>query len=289
MQYHLNGELVDREAAMVSVDDRGFRYGDAAFETCRAYGGEVFLWQRHLARLNATCETLGMADAVPDDLALRVAETLEANELADAYVRISITRGVQPGKLTPSGDVEPTIVVYVNPLPRGGVDGGRVWEHPAVVQSVRTRRPPDSVLPADAKTHNYLNGILARLELRRASRDGYRPDEALMRDVDGYIAEGATSNVFFVDDGILKTPEQGSILPGITRSTVLDIADDEDFIVEAGRYTVDELRSADEAFLTNSTWEIRPIESVDGIDIGGGPMTALLQRLYDERVEARCY
>ena len=283
--YHVNGTLVERSAATVSVEDRGFRYGDAAFETCRAYGGEVFRWGRHRERLEATCETLGMAGVVPDDLALRVAETLEANELADAYVRVSITRGVQPGKLTPSLDVDPTIVVVAKPLPRGG----DVWEAPAVVQSVTTRRPPGNVLPAEAKTHNYLNGILARLELRRASNDDYRPDEALMRDTDGYVAEGATSNVFFVDDGVVKTPEVGSILPGITRETVVELAENEGFPVETGRYEIGDVRDADEAFLTNTTWELRPIASVDGIDVGGGPMTELLSRLYDERVEARCY
>ncbi|MEF8808125.1 aminotransferase class IV [Natronomonas sp.] len=289
MQYHVNGELVDREAATVSVDDRGFRYGDAAFETCRVYGGTVFAWERHLDRLEATCETLGMPEAVPDDIESRIDETLTANDLDDAYLRVSISRGVQPGKLTPHEDVDPTVVVYVKPLPRGGTDGERVWDAPATVQSVTRRRPPDTVLPADAKTHNYLNGILARLELRRASREGYQPDEALMRDTDGYLAEGATSNVFFVDDGILRTPAEGSVLPGITRETVIELAEEEDFTVDSGQYTIDDLRGADEAFLTNSTWEIRPIATADGIDIGDGPMTKLLQRLYDERIEARCY
>jgi branched-chain amino acid aminotransferase len=289
MQYHVNGELVDREAATVSVDDRGFRYGDGAFETCRVYGGEVFAWDRHVERLTRTCETLGMPEAVPEDLAVRVAETLDANDFEDAYVRISITRGIQPGKLTPGEAVDPTVVVYVKPLPRGGIDGERVWNGPAVVQSVKTRRIPDNALPADAKTLNYLNGILARLELRRASNEGYRPDEALMRNTDGYVAEGATSNLFFVDDGVVKTPELGSILPGITRELVIELADSEGFPVRTGRYTPEEVRNADEAFLTNSTWEIRPISTFDSIEIGAGPLTALLQRLYDERIERRCY
>lgn len=289
MQYHVDGELLPREAATVSVDDRGFRYGDAAFETMRAYGGEVFEWDRHTARLARTCETLGMPDVVPEDLPLRVAETLEANDLRDAYVRVSVTRGVQPGKLTPREAVDPTVIVVVKRLPRGGIDGEDVWDGPAVVQAVRTRRVPDAALPADAKTHNYLNGILARLELRRATTETHRPDEALMRDVEGYVAEGATSNVFFVEDGTLKTPDPGDLLPGITRAVVLELAGEESFPVETGRYTLDDVREADEAFLTNSTWEVRPVESVDGIAVGGGPITALLGRLYDERVETRCY
>jgi branched-chain amino acid aminotransferase len=289
MEYHLNGDLVLRSEATVSVDDRGFRYGDAAFETCRAYGGEVFAWDRHLRRLRGTCETLGMPEVVPDDLALRVAETLDANDLRDAYVRISISRGAQPGKLTPAPDVDPTVVVYARPLPRGGTDGAPVWDGAAVVQSVATRRIPDGAVPADAKTHNYLDGVLARLELRRAENEGYEPDEALMCDADGHVAEGATSNLFFVDDGVVKTPAEGSILPGITRETVMQLAADEGFPVETGRYGLEDVRGADEAFLTNTTWEVRPIDELDRIDVGGGPMTDLLARLYDRRVEAHCY
>lgn len=289
MQYHVDGELLAREEATVSVADRGFRYGDAAFETMRAYGGAVFALDRHLDRLAATCEALGMPAAVPDDLPARIDEILDANDLADAYVRASVTRGVQPGKLTPRATVDPTVVVVVKRLPRGGVDGERVWDDHATVQSVKTRKIPGEAVPADVKTHNYLNGILARLELRRVTNEGYRPDEALLRDVDGNVAEGATSNVFFVDDGALKTPEAGDLLPGLTRERVLDLAAEEAFPVETAVYDLDDVRQADEAFLTNTTWEIRPVDTVDGISIGGGPVTALLQRLYDERVETRCY
>lgn len=289
MEYHVDGDLVPREDATVSVDDRGFRYGDAAFETCRAYGGEVFAWGQHRDRLEATCETLGMAEAVPDDLTERVEETLAANDLDDAYVRVSVTRGVQSGKLTPKPATDPTVVVVVKPLPRGGLTGDRVWDGPATVQTVTTRRVPSNAIPADAKTHNYLNGIMARLELRRATTEDHQPDEALMRDQSGRVQEGTTSNLFFVSDGVLKTPERGELLPGITREHVLDIARGESFPVETGEYDLDDVREADEAFLTNSTWELRPIESIDGIAIGTGPITTLCQRLYDERVDARCY
>jgi len=290
LQFHVDGELVPADEASVSVRDRGFMYGDAAFETLRAYGGTVFEWDAHEERLRRTCETLGMADAVPDDLRERVDETLAANDLAEAYVRLSVTRGVQPGKLTPDPEVDPTVVVLAKPLPRGGVEGIPVWDGPAAVQTVRTRKPPESALPADAKTHNYLNGILARLELRRAATAEHSADEALVRDADGRLAEGATSNVFFVDGGTLKTPATGlPLLAGVTRQVVLDLAADEPFPVETGRYSVEDVRGADEAFLTNTTWELRPVETVDGIEVGGGSVTALLRRLFDEYVEAQCY
>jgi branched-chain amino acid aminotransferase len=293
VKYHVDGELVDRADATVRVDDRGFRYGDAAFETCRAYGGEVFLWERHRERLAATCETLGMAGAAPEDLRERVDETLRANDLAEAYVRVSVTRGVQPGTLSPAEAVDPTVVVYVKPLSRGGVDGEPIWadEGPATVESVETRRIPDAAVPADAKTHNYLNGILARVELRDRARDRTEEaaDEAIMLDGDGYLAEGTTSNLFFVDGGTLKTPSEGAILPGITRGAVIEAADELGVPVETGRYEPSALREAEEAFLTNTTWELRPIGRVDGERVGGGPVTDRLRDAYDERVERRCY
>ncbi|CAI48490.1 aminodeoxychorismate lyase [Natronomonas pharaonis DSM 2160] len=284
MYYHVDGDLVDREDATVHVDDRGFRYGDAAFETCRAYGGEVFLWDRHRERLAETCRLLGMAEAVPEDLQGRIDETLQANGYADAYIRVSVSRGVQSGKLTPGPATDPTVVVYAKPLPRGGGDGENCWETDATVHTVETRRPPESVLPSAAKTHNYLNGILARIELR-----GTAADEALMCDTEGAVAEGATSNVFFVEEGTLKTPAKGALLPGITRATVLSLAESEGIPVEEGRYRPADIEAADEAFLTNTTWEVRPIATVDGTTVGGGETTRRLSRAYDELVETRCY
>ena len=298
-RYHVDDELVPATDATVSVEDRGFAYGDAAFETMRAYGGELFRWDAHAERLADTCETLALDHGLSDDdLKRRIDETLAANDFADAYVKLSITRGVQPGTLDPHPDVDPTVVVIAKPLPRGGVDSDPVFDGPAAIQTTKTRKPSARALPAAAKTHNYLNGILARLELRVTGAD-----EALMLDPEGYVAEGATSNLFFVDDNALKTPSlDGPILPGITRRTVIELAEAEGIPVEEGRYAPDDVREADEAFLTNSTWEIRPVATVDGIAVGTrgndraddaepttDPLTALLSRLYDRRVEERQY
>ncbi|MFB6200768.1 MAG: aminotransferase class IV [Halorhabdus sp.] len=288
MQYHVDGELVAAEAATVSVRDRGFAYGDAAFETLRAYGGSIFEWDAHADRLERTCRTLGFAEAIPPraDLQERIDATLSANDCADAYVKLSITRGVGTPGLTPDAAVDPTVVVQVRPLPRGGVDGTDVFDGPATVAVVDRQRPPAAALPADVKTHNYLHGILARLEGRR----GQEADETLLVDGAGHLTEGATSNLFVVADGAVHTPATDlPILPGVTRATVLDLARAEGLPVEEGRYRPELFRAADEAFLTNTTWEIRPIDAVDGEPIGGGPVTDLLARLYDRRVERTCY
>jgi len=287
--YHVDGKLVPAGEATVDVRDRGFLYGDAAFETVRVYGGDVFEWEAHADRIARTCRTLGFEEAMPprDDLRDRVLETAAANDLTDAYARLSVTRGVQPGKLTPAPRVDPTVVVIVADLPRGGTEGESVWEDPATLRTVQQRRPPDAALPAGAKTHNYLTGVLARLELRDAAAD---TDEAILRDTDGHVTEGATSNLFFVDSGTLKTPSSSlPLLPGVTRSVVLELARQEGFPVETGRYGVSDLRAADEVFATNTTWEVRPVTDVDGATLEVGPMTRLLARLVDERVERECY
>jgi branched-chain amino acid aminotransferase len=285
----VNGELVAREDATVSVDDRGFQYGDGAFETMRAYGGSVFALDAHLDRLERSCDAIALDHGLDrEDLVDRVRETLAANDLADAYVKLSITRGSQPGTVTPRADVEPTVVVYVDALPRGGLPdagGDRTWNAPAVVQTVTARKPRASALPPGAKTHNYLNSILARAELVADA------DDALIRDHAGRVAEAATANVFWVDDDGLHTPTADlDLLPGITREFVLELARDQAGVpVHTGEYDVEAVRAADECFLTNSTWELRPVASVDGIDVGGGPVTDLLTRLFDRLVERRHY
>jgi branched-chain amino acid aminotransferase len=291
-RYHVDGELVPASEATVSVEDRGFAYGDGAFETMRAYGGEVFRWEAHADRLADTCETLALDHGVADaELKRRVDETLAANGLADAYVKLSVTRGVQPGTLDPKPTVDPTVVVIAKPLPRGGVGSDPVHDGPAALQTTKTRKVPDRAIPAAAKTHNYLNGILARLELRVTGAD-----EALLLDADGNVAEGATANLFFADGTALRTPSlDGPVLPGVTRSTVIDIAESEGIPVEEGTYAPDAVREADEVFLTNSTWEVRPVATVDGIAVDAdgegvaGPLTTLVSRLFDRRIEAAHY
>jgi branched-chain amino acid aminotransferase len=282
--YHVNGELVPADDATVSVRDRGFMYGDAAFETLRAYGGSIFEWEAHADRLRDTCELLGIDHGLADaDLRGRIDETLAANDLDDAYVKLSISRGVQPGKLTPGPATDPTVVVYVADLPRSGVGSQPVWDGPATVRTVERRRVPDEAIPARAKTHNYLDGILARLDAPDA-------DEQLVCDAEGFVAEGATSNVFFVREGTLHTPSlDGPILPGVTRRVVLELAASAGVPFEEGSYRPGEIRDADEAFLTNTTWEVRPVERLDDVAFEDGPVTGRLADAFDELVETRHY
>jgi len=284
MRYHVDGDLVDAEDATVSVRDRGFQYGDAAFETLRAYGGQTFAWVAHYRRLEATCDALGIDhDFDAGDLRGRVHETLAANDLTEAYVRLSITRGVQHGRLAPRENADPTVVVVVDPLPKGGVDGERVWNAPADVQTTTVEPTPDATIPSNAKTHNYLPGILGRIDADDA-------DEALFVDDDDRVTEGASSNLFFVDDGTLHTPGADlDVLPGVTRWAVTELADDLGIPVETGHYDLGDLYAADEAFLTNTTWEVRPIARVDDTSYGTCKVGAALAREYAREIERRHY
>lgn len=284
-KYLVDGEIAPAREATVSVRDRGFLYGDAAFETMRSYGGTIFAWEQHLDRLDNTCDILSLDHGVSRDQLHRwVQQTLAANDLDEAAVRLSITRGMQPGVLTPKPTVDPTVVIIVRPLSRGGIEGEPTWSDPATVGIVDTMKVPSEAVPARAKTHNYLNGILARLEL--ASDE----DEAIMCDSEGTLTEGTTSNIFVVDEGTLLTPPlSGPVLPGITRQTVLELADDLGIQTVETSLRPTELYRADGAFLSNTTAEVWPIGTVDGDPIGIGPVTERIQTAFNELIEAEHY
>jgi branched-chain amino acid aminotransferase len=283
---HVDGAVVPLDEATVSVRDRGFRYGDAAFETVRVYGGRPFRWDAHMDRLAETCDLLSLDHGLArSDLRERLTALLDANGFREASVRLSVTRGVDDGGIVPDPDPDPTVVVTATPLPRGGRGSESTWDGPATLQTVKTRRVPDRAIPSRAKTHNYLNGVLAGIELQVTGAD-----EALVLDLDGHVAEGTTSNLFFVDDRAVHTPSlDGPVLPGVTRDAVLELAREEGLPAETGAYTPDDFRRADEVFLTSSTREVRPVDTVDGISVGTGPVATLLGRLYDELIERECY
>ncbi len=281
----IDGTTHPIDEATVNVRDRGFRYGDAAFETMRVYAGQLFAWPPHADRLNATCEALSLDHGL-ERSTLRdwIEQAISANDLEEGAVRLSITRGIQPGTIEPQSTVDPTVVVTVRPLERGGRVGPGTWDGPAVVEPVDTRRVPDASIPSHAKTHNYLNGILARAEL---SPDA---DEALVRDGEGHVVEGTTSNLFVVNDGVLVTPPRSDpVLPGVTRAGVIALAEGLDVPVERRSLDLRSVREADEAFLTNTTWEVRPIGRVGSVSVGSGPVTERLKRAFDGVIEATFY
>ena len=279
----INGEIVKREEATVSAFDRGFLYGDGLFETVRAYGGVPFMLDEHLARMAGSAAELGIPMPGGDGIAAAVRQLIELNELADAYIRITISRGVHTGLLVPDEPPEPTLVIEareLHPYP------ARMYESGAAV--VVSPVVHDSVSPLRRhKTLNYLPSILAKREAKERGAD-----EAILLDPAGHVAEGATCNVFCIrrHGGRLCTPPLDmNILPGITRATVIRLAHDAGIKVTEARFTAAELQSADEVFLTNSLMEVMPVRSVDGQDLpqAPGPITRTMAQSYRQLVARR--
>ena len=281
---YVNGRLVPADAPAISALDRGLLYGDGLFETIRAYGGKPFLLDDHLARLAASAAELRIAERLDTaPIARGVAELLEANRLdGDAYIRITLTRGIHAGALTLEPAAEPTIAIVARPLhppPPERYDQGIT----AIIATVR--RNADSPLPRH-KTLNYLESLLAKTEAKDRGAD-----DAILLDTRGEVAEAASSNLFLVSGARLVTPPlDAAILPGITRRQVLRLAAEAGIAAAERPVLPDELRSADEVFLTNAVVELLPVRSIDGQPVGDGlpgPTTRQLLTAYRAGVRNR--
>lgn len=275
------GAPVDPERATISVLDRGFLYGDSVYETMRTAGGRPVELARHLARLHRSGDGIGLVIPWSDEeLAGVVAETHAATGNAESYVRVIVTRGVGPLMLDPRASTTPSLVVIVQPLVLPTADDYRAGLRVVIVGTTKTQH---GIVDPAIKSGNYLGSILA---LRQAIAEG--GDDAILCNATGEIAEGATSNVFFVKDGELATPDlQAGLLAGITREVVCELADELGLPAVARRVQPDELRAADEVFMTSSVRGIMPVTRLDGRTIGGGtigPITARLVQRYDRYI-----
>jgi branched-chain amino acid aminotransferase len=260
----VDGVVVPAAEARVSVLDNGFTFGDAVYETLRTYGGRPFELARHLTRLRGSAARLGFA-IPPDDAELgRQLDTLlDRAENSESYIRLIVSRGV--GDISYHFDrvAGPTIVMVVKPLEpfpeaayRDGID----------VAVVKIRRNHPSALDPAIKSCNLLNNILA---VREAQGQG--AEEALLLNDHGELAEGASTNLFVVKDGSVRTPPLAAgILAGITRDVLFGLFPELRLPFREEPILLEALRSADEAFVTSSTREAMPIRSVDGRPVGDG-------------------
>ena len=281
----LNGELLPRSEALVPIDDRGFLYGAACFETLRAHGGAIFRLDRHLDRLEAGLRAMGVEAPPRAALQAAITETLEANALPEARVRLTVragTGGARPG-LEPGG--APLVLVTVQPVPEAPAPARALVARGARITS-------DRPLPF-AKTVNYLGPLLALEEARRAGLD-----QALLLDLDGDVVEASTANVFAVLAGegerVLVTPPlEAGALPGVTREAVLECARGLGIEAAERRLPLAELLAASEALLTNSIIGVQPLAEVrDGERSyefeAPGPVTRALSEAYGEAVAREC-
>jgi branched-chain amino acid aminotransferase len=267
---YLNGTLVPRSEARISVMDYGFLFGYGLYETMRAYNGKVFRLDNHLNRLADSAKTLGIQVEIPT-LRKAILDTIQANALTEARVRLTVSLG--EGSLTPDPRTctQPTVLVIAakyTPHPQEEYRSGVK----AIVSSIR--RNSQSPIPAH-KTTNVLESLLAHQEARTAG-----VDDAILVNDKGLLAEARSSNVFTVNHGILKTPKPGSgILNGVTRQIVIALAGQLGIRAVETDIELNELRNADEVFLTNAMIEILPLTILDGKPIGDGKPGAITRKL----------
>jgi branched-chain amino acid aminotransferase group I len=274
---YLNGRLIPRSKAKLSPFDHGFLYGYGLFETMRAYQGHIFRLDRHLTRLRRSAQSLGLTHSIlnvvegKQSLEAACMETLEANKLKDARLRLTISAGEGDMMPDPSTCSSPTVLITARnlvPLPLGKYESG----FKAALSSLR--RNSQSPL-SRLKSTCYMENILARMAARAAGCD-----EAVLLNEQGYLAEGSTTNIFLASNGKLITPSlKSGVLPGITREAVLEIARASNIKTLERQVELKELIEAEEAFVTNSILELMPLTWFEGKPIGTGKPGQLTKKL----------
>jgi len=277
----ISGKFVDMDKAAVSVSDRGYLYGDGVFETMRSYAGIVFKLDEHVDRLYGALKVVGIVPFYTKSyLKYAINKSLKINGLKSAYMRLSMTRGGDCFGLDVKGALKPNTVIATKILDEYPE---RAYSRGINVKLIKLTRQDEYSPLSGIKSLNFLNHIIARLDAKRGNYG-----EGILMNTDGYIAEGTTSNIFLVKNGRLMTPSLDSgILPGITRSVIIDIAKRLKIGVREKRVTRAELRSADEAFLTNSIGEVLPVTRVDSKNVSDGmpgDITKLLHISYQKEV-----
>lgn len=269
---HLNGRYLDASDAVVSVQDRGFLFGDGVYEVTPAYRGRFFLSDRHRARLETGLAALRI-DADLQGLDALHRELLDRNELAGAevsYVYLQITRGVAPRTHAfPAERVRPTVYAFANEYRRPTPDR---WEQGFEAVTVPDRR----WARVDLKTINLLPNVLAQ----QTAVEAGVADALFVRD--GVALEGAHNNFFAVlGDTLVTHPASNVILHGITRGYIIDLARELGVGVVERPIQVEELARADEAFFTGTTTEVRPTVAIDGRPVGDGRVGPVTRRIHE--------
>jgi branched-chain amino acid aminotransferase len=281
----IDGAVCIPEEAKVSVFDRGYLYGDSVYETIGTAYGRLFAARDHLDRLERSAQRIGLSVPPRATIERAIAETVAAAGNAESRVRVILTRGVGKLDLDPASTDDTRLVVIVFPLGPPSAEQYAKGVSVAVVSIARNS--PRAIDPA-VKSGNYLNNVLALGEARR--RLGAY--EAILCAGDGSVAEGSTSNVFAVISAkgsaraeVRTPPPEVGILDGITRAKVIDLCRANDVPFAEARISPDELRAADEVFLTSATRGVLGVTTIDGKPVGAGvpgPVTRRLMALYDE-------
>ncbi len=264
----INGRFLSWEEATVSIDDRGFQFGDAVYEVIRTYRGSPFELAAHLARLDRSARELSLRQPYTSVQWTRwIQQGLSLAGYQDAKVYIQLTRGVAPREHSFPSDILPTVVMTIRRFHPLAPEVRLAGVSACTREDLRWGR-------CDIKSVNLLANVLAREEAKKAGVF----ETILVRD--GFVMEGALSNVRAVQDGVVITAPEGSrILSGVTRTVVLELAKKDDIVIEERFIPVDLLYRADEIFLTGTTLEVLGVVQIDGKTIGSGqpgPITKML-------------
>lgn len=272
----LNNKLVPESHAKISILDRGFLYGDGAYETVHVYQRKIFRAEQHWKRLDHSLKGIQLKISWSHNYLTRACMSIiRANKVEEGLVRVTISRGMGKLGYDPATCKKPTLVVLSTPV-RSDLE--QLWRNGVKIALVGVRRNHLKSLSPALKTTSCLNGILAKIESLKT--DAF---EGILMNLEGYLAEGTISNIFVVKSGILKTPAlECGLLDGVTRAAVIEVARKAKVKVVETRVKPAELFNADEAFLTSSTMETMPIVKVNGKPIGSGKPGALTNFLHDK-------
>ncbi len=257
----LNGRIIPVTEGSISTEDRGFLYGDGIFETLRSYHGEPFKLAEHLERMSSSAEKLKIIPAYTNaEISESLTKLLAKNSVQDAYIRITLSRGEGGSGLQMSDGLRSTILIQVKPFKPYDE---KLYNEGMCLAVSGHRRSTTSPI-CGHKTTNLLTGILLKEEAGSKSAH-----DSIVLNTDGYIAECIVSNIFMVADGSVITPSlDTNILPGITRSTVLDICRDSGIPAREECFKIETLIKAEEVFITNSLMEIMPVSRIEDNKIG---------------------
>ena len=264
MLIYLDGKLVKKEDAKVSVFDHGLLYGDGVFEGIRSYNCLVFKLKEHMDRLYASAQ--GISLKIPmkkEEMTKAIITTLKANKLKDAYIRLVVTRGKGDLGLDPNNCSKPTVFIITDKIALYPAD---LYKKGLRIVTVPTRRNIPEALNPQIKSLNYLNNILGKIEAVRAG-----VSEAVMLDQNGFVTECTGDNIFMIKNKTLLTPPvHAGVLNGITRLVVLTLASKVGLKAQESILSRFDLFTADEVFLTGTAAEIIPVVEMDGRMIGDG-------------------
>jgi branched-chain amino acid aminotransferase len=268
----MNGDLVDAATATVPALDRGLLSGYGLFETLRAYGGKPWAFDDHYARLLTGGELIALDVPPAASVQDAIRQTLAANDLDDAGVRLTITGGAGPPDVQADPDSPPNVIVIAWPLR----DYSDLYEHGAKLATL-----PQGARPlADVKTTSYAVSVAGRVFAQRAGAD-----DAVFLGGHKRVLEATGSNLFVASGNDLRTPPlDDAILPGVTRRYVMDVARDVGFTIAEEHVYIDDLLAADEVVLTSSLREVYPAASLDGDPLKRSDVAEKLRAAYGELV-----